>query len=131
MTTAAQTARLPAHIFGLEPAHDWCYYFEKAELAKQEGDWQRVADLADQALSDKKKFYRRNVSELTPYIEGYARTAQWEKAVQLSLDAYNTWENMRTMVCDTWKSVTQTTQIDAQGQKAFEEIQQIVKCNFP
>ncbi|HEX9028227.1 MAG TPA: hypothetical protein VF823_03555, partial [Anaerolineales bacterium] len=28
-------ARLPGHLFGSEPQHGWCYYFEKADLARQ------------------------------------------------------------------------------------------------
>ncbi len=30
----------PVSKFGSEPAPDWCYYFEKAELASQIGDWE-------------------------------------------------------------------------------------------
>ncbi len=30
---------LPRDIFGPEPAHGWCYYYEKAALASQMGDW--------------------------------------------------------------------------------------------
>ena len=33
---------LPAHIFGAEPPHDWCYYYQKASLARQLGDWAQV-----------------------------------------------------------------------------------------
>ena len=38
-------------IYGPEPAHGWCYYFEQAELAAQDGDWVRVAALGDKAFS--------------------------------------------------------------------------------
>ena len=29
----------PAAIFGAEPEHGWCYYYQKASLARQNGDW--------------------------------------------------------------------------------------------
>ena len=33
---------VPSRYFGPEPARDWCYYFERAELARQYGDWEEV-----------------------------------------------------------------------------------------
>ncbi len=39
---------LPA-VFGTEPAHGWCYFYQKAGLAYQRGDWQLVLDYAKKA----------------------------------------------------------------------------------
>ena len=36
--TDASAPRLPEFIFGPEPDHTWCYYYQKAELALQEGN---------------------------------------------------------------------------------------------
>jgi hypothetical protein len=33
----------PAFVFGPEPKHGWCFYFEKAEAAAQQANWQEVA----------------------------------------------------------------------------------------
>lgn len=41
----------PAIPFGTEPAHDWCYYYQKAALARQVGDWDEVARLGNEARS--------------------------------------------------------------------------------
>ena len=35
-------------IFGYEPEHDWCYYYQKASLARQIGDWEEIGRLYDQ-----------------------------------------------------------------------------------
>ncbi len=35
----------PVDLFGPEPEHTWCYFFEKAELARQAKDWVMVAAL--------------------------------------------------------------------------------------
>jgi hypothetical protein len=40
---------LSVHLFGREPAHGWCYYFEQASLAAQRADWERVATIQDEA----------------------------------------------------------------------------------
>ena len=36
---------------GKEPAHNWCYSYEKAELAAQQGDWEMVLALGEAADS--------------------------------------------------------------------------------
>ncbi len=42
LTDGNASAKPPEQIFGPEPEPGWCYYFEKAELARQMGDWQEV-----------------------------------------------------------------------------------------
>ena len=48
--TTGEPATPSAEIFGPEPAHNWCYFYQKIDLARQELDWQAAADLADEAL---------------------------------------------------------------------------------
>ena len=58
----------PPMLFGPEPPHTWCYYFQKADLARQRGDWDEVARLGDEArelgfaaldVSDERRIYYR------------------------------------------------------------------------
>ena len=42
---------LPPAVFGEEPEHGWCYYFEKVDLAVQQGDWGSALSLANEALA--------------------------------------------------------------------------------
>ena len=58
-------------ILGPEPIHSWCYFYEKADLARQTGDWSRVASLGDKAFSI--PYYPDDQSEYLPFIEAYAR----------------------------------------------------------
>ena len=116
-------------------------------MARQAGDWQEVARLGDQALAIEKGFFRKNAAELMPFIEGYAHTGQWNRAVELSLQAYQSWENMRNMLCDTWFSSdlpqsihslvdSQTSEvpqvpITPDAQEAFDKINQALQCPLP
>jgi hypothetical protein len=68
----------PAEIMGHEPEHDWCYYFEKAELARQIGNWQAVAELADKARA--LGFEPSDATEWLPFIEGYANLKRYNDA---------------------------------------------------
>ena len=42
-------AATPPSVIGEEPQHGWCYYFEKAELARQVGDWEKVVSFGNEA----------------------------------------------------------------------------------
>jgi hypothetical protein len=130
LTEAEPAAQPPLNFFGPEPEHDWCYFFEKAELARQVGDWELITALGDQALAEEKKVYRNNVAELAPFIEGYARTGNWERAGQLSLESYQTWENMRFMLCDIWKDMYMDGALDEQGRAVFNDLQNNLQCKF-
>jgi hypothetical protein len=72
----------PETIFGSEPEHTWCYYFQKAELARQQGDWERVAELGDETR--KRGFEPKDLSEWVPFIEGYAQMARCNDALALA-----------------------------------------------
>ncbi len=69
-------------VFGPEPAHGWCYYFEKASLLAQQGNWQAAADMGDQAfaLGD----YPNDPMERFVFIEAYARIGRLDRSRELS-----------------------------------------------
>jgi hypothetical protein len=118
-------------IFGPEPAHNWCYHFQKADLYRQLGDWPKAAAAADQALKIDKHITRKNVSELLPFIEAYAHTGQWEKAVELSLKSYNFWEKTQFILCDVWDNIARMATPDAEGLVAIDYIQEELQCTKP
>ena len=60
----------PQPPFGAEPAHTWCYYYQKAGLARQQGNWQEVARLGDQAI--KQGFHPNDAIEWMPFLQAYA-----------------------------------------------------------
>lgn len=57
-------------VFGPQPAHTWCYYYQKASLARQQGDWQTVANLGDLALEA--GHYPGDRIEWMPFLQAYA-----------------------------------------------------------
>lgn len=60
----------PMVVFGPEPAQGWCYYYEKADLARQRGDWEEVLALGNEALD--KGFVPKDSVEWIPFLQGYA-----------------------------------------------------------
>jgi hypothetical protein len=65
-----KSPKLAQFIFGPEPAHRWCYYFEKAELALQAGDWQKVAEFGNEAASA--DLHPEDRVEWIPFLQAYA-----------------------------------------------------------
>ena len=117
--------------FGSEPAPNWCYYYEKAELALQEGEWAQVARLADQALALETQLYEVNAPELLPYLEGYAHTGQWEKARKVTLDAERLTSRMQRSLCDAWSRILQATPDSEARRAAYESVQSRLQCVTP
>ena len=90
-------------IFGKEPAHNRCYYYEKAALAHQFRDWDKVLSLWDEA--EQSDLLPYNGVEYIPFIEAFARTGDWDKANVLTLKANLITERMSPYLCDIWLSL--------------------------
>jgi len=73
----------PAVIFGPEPQHGWCYYYQKATLARQKGDWEEVRRLGDEANA-KNAFYTATEIEWLPFIQAYALAGENNKVTEIA-----------------------------------------------
>jgi len=71
----------PRSIFGNEPAHDWCYYYQKASLARQSGKWKEIGKLYDEVR--KLNLDTDDKSELIPFFEGLVNSGRYEDAKAL------------------------------------------------
>ncbi|MBA4384148.1 MAG: hypothetical protein C0410_05380 [Anaerolinea sp.] len=90
----------PQIVLGKEPAHTWCYYFEKAELARQNGDYDLVLSLLKEA---QEKGYTPGIpSEWYPFIEAYAEQGDWEEAAARSKQIITENKTVETGVCNIW-----------------------------
>lgn len=72
----------PQFLFGSEPAHNWCYYYEKADYERQRGDWDAVLSVGDQAFS--RGLFPADLIEWMPFLQAYANTGNWEKLQELA-----------------------------------------------
>ena len=98
--TDVSAPRPAEFIFGPEPAHAqaWCYYYQKAELALQEGDWGKIIQLGE-------KVTQLNLSpddriEWAPFLQAYALKGD-EKAFKATLAKVEKLPFVRQEVCHT------------------------------
>lgn len=75
------TPILKESIFGPEPAHDWCFYYQKAELANQKGELQNIVSIGNEIEELNLRAY--DSIEWMPFIQAYAYMGYYEKADSL------------------------------------------------
>ncbi len=110
----------PTFLFGQEPAHGWCYYYEKAELAFQQGDWQGVA--AIELQTDQLNLKAADAVEWMPFIQAYAMLGDTQKLKQVvgRIDASR---SLMAQACNTLKTMQQ------QGAATINQQVLAVFCN--
>jgi hypothetical protein len=89
--------------FLVEQELNWCYYYAKADLARQYKEWEQV--LALEAEARQNGFEAENPFDLLPFIEAHAMTSNFETAKALSMRAIKDDARIRVGVCKVWERV--------------------------
>lgn len=122
-----KNATLPnPDIFGSEPPHNWCFYFEKADLARQQNDWQTVLNLEKQAKN--KGLTPRFGPEYIPFIEAHAQVGDWQKAYDLSLAAQKLTTQTEPLLCQNWERLSKLPSADM---NIMNQANQSFSCSKP
>jgi len=95
-----ETAKLP---FLQEPKHTWCYYYARAELARQKGDWNQVLDLINKATL--LSYQPEDPFEWLTFIEAQAFIGNIDDAQTLSTEVFAQDKRIRQGLCQLWKRV--------------------------
>lgn len=111
-------------IFGVEPERNWCYFFEKADLARQQQDWNTIIDLYQQAQG--KGLTPLHGAELIPFIEANAQIGNWEKAYELTLTARSVTSGTKKMLCANWARFAELPSADS---KVLAQIEETFVCS--
>lgn len=104
----------PSAVFGEEPEHGWCYYYEKADLARQRGEWEEIPALLKTALAQGE--YPQDGLEWMPFLQASAVVGDLDQVRTMSklvsIDRF-----MRLQSCDIMtdfmKNVTVSEEIAA------------------
>ncbi|HMD79775.1 MAG TPA: hypothetical protein VKE92_00620, partial [Anaerolineales bacterium] len=121
-------ATMPESLFEPEPLHGWCYYFEKADLARQFGDWEEVVALGDVA-------FKLNDSPNDPverfvFIEGYAHVGEWARAVELSKVSYRVSKDfVGPLLCRLWERIETDTVESVERGALLSDVKSMFACN--
>lgn len=100
---------MPSAVFGSDYVHDWCYYFEKADLAFDRGDYAEVLNLWAELTAKGIKI--GNPTEMRPFIKAAAFSGRWDLALE-------------------WSDLAHSKEPDRTGDY-FENLWQIINRNAP
>jgi hypothetical protein len=115
-------------VYGPEPEHGFCYYYQKADLARQFGRWEQAVGFIDIALLFEEHPYEP--AEHLLFIEGYAHAGQWERALELSKRVYEVSpEVMGRVICQLWERVEVETGEGPSRAEALLEVQTMFACS--
>jgi hypothetical protein len=106
----------PAEIFGREPARAWCYYYQKASLTHQAGDWAKVTALLDEA--ERQGYEPANKIEWLLFVDAYRRMDDFPAAEELTGRIQTRDPRLTSQLCAYW---TGQTSLPADSRAALAE----------
>ncbi len=77
----------PAFLFGDEPKHGWCYFYEKAALARQRGDWDEVYAL--DAVASQQGSVAKDQIEWMPFLQSHIIFNDIERLTKVAREIKN------------------------------------------
>ncbi len=119
----SQNVDLSEEIFGTEPPHGWCYYYQMIERSLQENDWETASNLAD--MANEEGLVAKRGREYTPIILAYIRTNQLEKAVQTTIQGEMMDKDLAKYFCSLWASENQKS---TGLSDTYSEIKTLLTC---
>jgi len=117
---------LPEGIYGKQNNDTWCYYFEKADLARQDGEWDRVVHLLEEAQSNGER--AANGFEYIPFIEGYGHQENWEQVKFLTKAANRITSGLEPSLCSAMDRLSLTAPKTQLRDDTIKKLKEDLKC---
>jgi len=115
----------------LSPAQPgaWCEFYEKADLARQGGDWTQIGQIAAEAGD--LVMQARSSTELFPFIEGFGHQGQWSEVDALSQAAAPAANSdLKIPVCAILGRLQESTPTTPAKTTALTNLNQLLNCGL-
>ena len=122
----AKSAQPPLELFGLEPGHNWCYYYLKADLARQQGDWEDVLDWYAQA--ERLGLTSLQDPEMYPKIEALIMTDDWLVARNLTDELLAGDPFLNRGLCAIWERSVENNPPQGTDRQFAEDLVDLLQC---
>lgn len=110
----------PAHIFGQEPEHEWCYYYQKASLASQMGDWNAINELYQKVSEN--ELEPRDQVEWIPFLIGMYQSGDIDGSINLYKEKFKRMDRFEILTCSSEAVLLENGENDPR----FETLRKIV-----
>jgi hypothetical protein len=117
---------LPESIYGKQNNQTWCYYFEKADLARQFGQWDEIARLWQEAQSAGEQ--ADNGFEYIPFIEAFGHLEDWEQVKLLTKSAKKITAGLEPSLCTALDRLTANAPASQQRDDTIKDLKDDLKC---
>lgn len=104
----------------------WCFHYQRADLARQIGDWEQVVFFWD--LAERGGYAPGHGFEYVPFIQGYAYVGNWKQALALTKQSHRVSANMKTILCPVWEELTTSTPKSAERDLSVGEAMELLGC---
>jgi hypothetical protein len=117
----------PEEIYGKTNTQTWCYFFEKADLARQFQEWEKITNLWEQAQS--MDIQVNNGYEMIPFIEGYAHLEDWKTVKFLVKSADKITASLEPTLCPLLDELKDQAPSSADRDATIDDLKGHLRCN--
>jgi hypothetical protein len=116
----------PENIYGKQSNQTWCYYFEKADLARQYGQWDEIARLwnESQAIGERAD----NGFEYIPFIEGYGHLEDWKYVKTQTKFADRITKGLEPSLCSVLDRLAANAPASHERNETIKKLKDDLKC---
>lgn len=105
----------------------WCFHYQRADLARQVGDWEQVVFFWE--LAERGGYAPGHGFEYIPFIQGYAHLGNWKQALALTKQSNRVSANMKTILCPVWEGLNTEIPQSAERDSAVGEAVELLGCH--
>ena len=108
------------------PPQDWCYYYQKADLARQYTRWEEVTTLWKSAQES--NLQPNHGFEYAPFVEAFAHLGEWQTSLKLTRTANKITRGMASTFCSVWNQLEKETISSDARERSLAEVRNMLSC---
>jgi hypothetical protein len=117
----------PEEIYGKTNTQTWCYYFQKADLARQFGEWDEIVRLWEEAQAVGER--PDNGFEYIPFIEGFGHTGDWEQVKEMTKFAKRVTAGLEPSLCSAMDRLAENAPASTERDETIPNLKEDLDCN--
>lgn len=119
---------LPEDIYGKQNTQTWCYYFQKADLARQYGQWDEIVRLWDKTKAAGER--PDNGFEYIPFIEGLGHSGDWAQVKEVTKFANRISAGLEPSLCSAMDRLRESAPASQKKDETITSLKENLDCSL-